>query len=314
MTPAHAALCLASLALLTAPPTAAAPEPTPTLTVAGARARLLEEGRRATFRPTTLIERLAVDHIVPALAERAVRGETRVDDLARAAWIARLTVERWTVGADTFLALIEPPGEVRGAGAYVFRVGAGPRIADPPVVLQAPHAYFDHGTGRVAVGMFFGARDGPRARALFVNTVQRYRRGEPDPQSPADVCHRPEHLFTRATLRAVEALGGGRIIQLHGFEDAGVSRDVDVILSAGAKTPAPPALGAAAARVRAVFDGVRLYPDQIDLLGGTTNAQARALAGRAGFVHVELSPAARAALRRSPPLRHRLAAALIGGR
>ena len=201
------ALALAATPALAAPEAPVPPSPaaaTPT-TVREARRALLNPGRKATLRTTTLIEQAVVDGLIPILVERARRGETTVGDLAPIAHPAALTVERWTVEGHDFLVLRERPGEARGAGAYVFRVGPSTPSAGAEVLLQAPHAYFDLHTGRIAAAIMFDPK-GPHPRALFVNTLQRYQRGEPDPHSPADVCHRPEHLFTWATDRAIGAL------------------------------------------------------------------------------------------------------------
>ncbi len=282
------------------------------MTVADVRKRLFAAGRKASFARTTLLERAAVDALVPMLVDRARRGEDRVADLQVMARLGRLVVERWAVHGQVYLALLEPEGDARGAGAYVFRVGerAG------PFVLQAPHAYFDLYTGRIAVGMFFGARRGPRAAALFVNTLQRYERGEKTWGSRADVCRRPEHLFSLATDRALAALPGATVIQLHGFDEDGVPDGVDMILSNGQRETPSAALQAMADRVRKAFgDGVRLFPSQVAVLGGTTNVQGRiAGARRAGFVHVEMAKALRKSMGKDPKLRHRLARAIMGSR
>jgi hypothetical protein len=59
-------------------------------------------------------------------------------------------------------------------------------------------------------------------------------------------------------------------------------------------------------------DGVRLYPEQTQLLGGTRNAQARLLQAypRAWFLHLEMSAELRRSLSSPEPLT-RLGAALF---
>ncbi len=315
-----AALLAAPLARAQAPeappmPETAPPEARPSaaldLTVGDARDRLFAAGREARYRRTTLIERAAVDALIPVLIDRAQRGVERTRDLRLTARLGGLSVETWDVHGARYLALLERSDDPRGAGGYVFRVGEA-----APVILQAPHAYFDLGTGRIAAGMFFGSRKGPRARALFVNTLHRYERGEPERSSRADVCHRPDHLFSLATDRALRALPGALVIQLHGFDGERAPDGVDMILSAGVRETPSPALAAIAGRVRAQFgDGVRLYPTEVDVLGGTTNVQGRlATAHRAGFVHVEMIKRLRDRLRKEPKLRHTLARALYGAR
>lgn len=282
------------------------------LKVREARRALFDAGREAQFRPTTLIERATAEALIPVLVDRARRGETRVRDLRPLARAARLEVLRWTVGDAQFLVLREVKGAARGAGAYVFRVGPpdGPR----ELVLQAPHAYFDLYTGRIATGMFFGKREGRRARALFVNTLQRYERGDVDRDSPADVCHRPEHLFSVITDRTLRALGPSTVIQLHGFGQENVPPGVRAIVSAGEDRLPSTELRAIADGVSTLFGrGVRLYPTDIDRLGGTTNVQGRlaALMPDARFVHLELSKGLRERLRKTPRIRHKLARVLF---
>ncbi|MCA9541774.1 MAG: hypothetical protein KC620_22915, partial [Myxococcales bacterium] len=196
-----AALALVALALWIGGlmgPAAAQPAPT-TLTPAEAREALLAPGRKAKrFEPSTLIERAAVQTLIPVLAARALAGDRQVADLRALAHGAEFEIDLWHVGEADFLAMHE--SRPRGAGAFIFRLG--PRDPAGEALLQAPHAYFDLHTGRIAAAMTF-EREGPHPRALMLNTVQRYQRGPPTAESPADVCHRPEHLFSRVTDRTL---------------------------------------------------------------------------------------------------------------
>lgn len=295
------------------PSPAAAPAATPT-TVRDARRALLGPGRKATLRPTTLIERAVVDGLIPPLVERARQGGTDVADLAAIAHPAALVVERWTVEGHDFLVLRERPGEARGAGAYVFRVGPATPSVGAEVLLQAPHAYFDLDTGRVAVAIMFDPK-GPHPRALFVNTLQRYQRGEPDPHSAADVCHRPEHLFTWTTDRALTALSPVTLIQLHGFDADGVPPGTRAIVSEGAaRAPTAPLIALGDRLGETIGPGVAVYHRDLKRLGGTTNVQGRLCDARARFVHVELAREVRADLRKSGKARRAFTRALFGPR
>lgn len=285
-----------------------------------ARRRLMGPGRTARFRATTWLERVVAGALVPVIVERVRRGEGGVADLGVVAGVAELGVERWWVEGAEFVVLRELAGRERGTGAYVFRVGGA---SGGEVILQAPHAWFDVNTGRVAVAMMFDAV-GPSPRGLFINTVQRYERGSPVVAGRADVCHRVEHLFSAVTDAAVGALGVGAqgvgavgvgVIQLHGFDVAGVPAGTRVILSEGlAQAPSERLVGVGA-RVGAVLGaGVRVYHRDVRRLGGTTNVQARVVARHAGgwFVHVEMAAEVRERLRLSRRLRRGLAGALIG--
>ncbi|WP_437274506.1 hypothetical protein WME90_24980 [Sorangium sp. So ce375] len=61
----------------------------------------------------------------------------------------------------------------RGAAVVVLRVGAA-----VPLIVEAPHTFFDQGTLPIALAIF----DAQRARALIVNTSHRYG-GRPNPGS-----------------------------------------------------------------------------------------------------------------------------------
>lgn len=241
----------------------------------------------------------------------------RLAGLAAAAEAAGYAVEGWEIGGERFVAAVERSDGRRGGGAFVVRVGS-----TSPVILQAPHAFFDLGTERIAVELMFAERGWPRA--LFVNTVHRYlgadgvKRRAAD--APADPCHREEHLFAVATAAAVEQVPGAEVVQLHGFgddPDDGDGPAFAAIVSGGAATPTPRSR-AVAERLRAEL-GVKigLYPVDTDRLGATTNVQGRAIraynertGAAATFVHVELAASLRQQLRADAEARRRLAAAL----
>lgn len=245
--------------------------------------------------------------------------------LAASARAAGYTIEGWAIGGERFLAAIEAPGGRRGGGAFVVRVGG-----TSPVILQAPHAFFDVGTERIALDLLVEQREWPRA--LFVNTIHRHvgtdgvKRRRDD--SPADPCHRPEHLLAVATTAAIEAIPGAEVVQLHGFGDDPADTEEEdgarpggpvfaAIVSGGVR-PATERARTAAARLRGELAvPVALFPDDTDRLGALTNVQGRAIRAyndRAGaaatFVHVEMSATLRRRLRTDAALRGRLAAAL----
>ncbi|WP_437292699.1 hypothetical protein [Sorangium sp. So ce426] len=91
----------------------------------------------------------------------------------------------------------------RGAAAVVLRVGAA-----APLIVEAPHTFFDRGTLPVALAIF----EAQRARALLVNTSHRYG-GGPNPRNASadeDGAEggRPNLGAGRPNLGA--AVGGGR--------------------------------------------------------------------------------------------------------
>ncbi|WP_437849672.1 hypothetical protein [Sorangium sp. So ce363] len=84
----------------------------------------------------------------------------------------------------------------RGAAAVVLRVGAA-----VPLIVEAPHTFFDRGTLPVALAIF----EAQRARALIVNTSHRYG-GGPNPRDASADDDGAEG--GRPNLGA--AVGGGR--------------------------------------------------------------------------------------------------------
>jgi hypothetical protein len=201
--------------------------------------------------------------------------------------------------------LHEPAGVRAGGGLYAFR----PRGQGQPVCIQAPHTFFDQGTGDIALALFARLP----ADCLFVNTVHRYSAAateapaadspaEPDAEHPADVAHAAATWFAAANQGALDA-APFTIVQVHGFgagPEARALHDVRAIVADGQNTRAP---DAPAVRLRAALAArlgagkVRLFGADADVLGATTNVQGKA-ARKAGavFLHVEMSGDTRRAL------------------
>ena len=173
-----------------------------------------------------------------------------------------------------------------GGGAYLLRLGSSSRL-----LVEAPHTFYDSGTFPIACELFQRAG----ARALFVNTVHRYkgapptRRGSIRPTSPT----RRGSLFQAATVGFVKVVPKVTVVQLHGFGAAeGRGR---AVISAGERKPGD----ALVARVQGSFqqilgDGILRYPEDSSELGATTNVQGAAVRDAGGrFLHVEMgSPSA----------------------
>jgi hypothetical protein len=280
-------------------------------------------GKDATFQPTTLVEREAVVRLVPALLAAAATEPPPdpsrfLGDAARAG----MTLEVWTVGDTTLWALVEAPAARRGAGAYLFRAGVAPADLRPAILLEAPHADHDLGSGDIAAALFVAPPGPKRPRALFVNSIHRYQlepgRRQRGDDNPADVAHNPDHLFSAATDAAAAALGDVVVIQIHGFAegaeggDDGADAGVDaprlppgtlLVISAGDRRGSSPTTTALAAELNKAFGpGVRRFPEEAGALGATTNVQGRLLAAHPGarFVHLELAAELRKQLRASP--------------
>lgn len=268
--------------------------------------------------PATSAERALVDALVaaqraaPPAEDAATSGaQALADRAARAGFV----LERWRVsagpgatggphaaGAPWFWVLREHDAPRRGAGTYVFRAGPAGG-AGPALVVQAPHAYFERGTGALAAAIMFEA-DARAPAALMTNSLHRYRQASGERRrradNPADVCHNPAPLFQHATMAMVDA-GAVVVVQIHGFAATatrfGPGPAPGIVVSAGRRDSSSAVSTAVARALSGVFGAaaVRRYPEEIRVLGGTTNVQARALRRRAGaaFVHLELSPSMR---------------------
>ena len=282
-------------------------------------------GPQATFQPTTATEHDAIARLVPKLLEGAWAAQPPDPNAWQAdAAAAGFRIDVWTIGGDTYWALLEAEGHSRGAGAYIFRVA--PRDKGPVILLEAPHNFYDMGTGRLAADLFFAPKSGVRPRALFTNTIHRYQLAPGNKKkqkgfNPPDVAHNPEHGFSIATEAFAIAASGARVIQVHGFgsrtdedDDDGDPGSIAAVVSAGDASGSSPISSAIAAALAAELGNeVKRFPEDVKLLGATTNAQMRMLkkVGKSEFVHVEMSSELRKRLAASGELRGKLAQILF---
>jgi hypothetical protein len=299
--------------------------------------------RRTALAPATPAERASVLALVEVL--RASPPPSRAQD-AGTAWAeqaarAGFALELWRVEASSAAGLadalpgagwfwvLRERGDVRGHGTYVFRAGPdqGARHHGAAIIVQAPHAYFERGTGALAATLLFAAADpGQGPDVLMTDSLHRYQQASgarsKQARNPADVCHEPTHLFQDVT--AALADGGPRaFVQIHGFAVPGDGTahgwrrtdHPDIIVSAGHSRGSTIHSTAVADAWARLFGAsvVRRYPEEIGVLGGTTNVQARLLRTRAqaAFVHVELSSTMRARLVASDEERAAWARALL---
>lgn len=263
--------------------------------------------------PMPETEREILGTLVAALTAAARQGHGDLAALARDAASIDFRLEVWRVHDRVFWALLEQDDRRRGAGVYVVR--PGPHLAaQPEILLQAPHAFFDRGTGDIAAALFFGPAGRGRARGLFANTAYRYPElgavPEEGEHSPADLAHITDHAFHLATERLAQDLGTLAVIQLHGFAERPARPTI--ILSSG-QDQGSTLLPELARALAGIFEGVHRYPEDIDELGATTNVQGRMLARypRAHFVHIEISAHTRRRMRDSPALLARFADAVL---
>ncbi len=257
----------------------------------------------------------ALERLVLSLLDHAELGE--LDEPARAnaaklARFARLELSALEVGEVRLWLVSEPADRVRGAGAYLIRRGPA-----RPVLLSAPHSFFDQGTGDIALALMLEPSD-PRAvpRALFVNTVHRYRQLDGSKVNrkqfnPADSAHADGHPLAIVTRGALEHLPL-TLVQVHGYGREVAPGEPVAILSAGGDPTAHVEEVARSLRLAAPEFEFGVFGVDVDRLGGTTNVQARAARefGRC-FVHLELSRMLRERLLAEPALRERIGRGLL---
>lgn len=244
------------------------------------------------FQPTTLEERELFGRLVPGILQAVPSTRTPPKALTSIAAKASFILEAWRDGDETFWTLREASARYRGAGAYVFRTGPA---AD--VIIQAPHADYDLGTGALGAQLFLTGTPGNRPRAFFTNTAHRYKshpeERREDPEHPADVAHNADHLFQITTDLSVRTLDSARVIQLHGFgaSDNKSREALAAVVSAGTELPSEWSAAVAERLKQSLGEGVRLYPRDTRILGGTQNVQGRLIRTypNARFLHLELS-------------------------
>jgi len=247
------------------------------------------------YRSSNAPEQRAEVEVFTALLGAAPGGRATVESLSSmvTAIGMRLIVD------DQTATVVENDAKRRGRGVYVIALGAAPR----ELLIQIPHSFSDVYTLPLGRELF----EASGARAIAFSTL--HRRGvagygdndnRVPPQGHADVAHDPESTFQSFTLawgatQRPQALA----VQLHGFADHRV--DADIVVSAGTKTPAPAWAVAVRDALQQMMPGrvIAVYPNDVDDLGATKNAQGRALrAVKQRFLHVEMSGSLRESLRR----------------
>ncbi len=179
---------------------------------------------------------------------------------------------------ESFGVLRETGERLTGRGFYVFRSTPG----DPKKLLQIPHGYSDLYTGTLGAKMMLEGD----FRAAAWNTV---------PRAEVDLAHTEASHFN-ALNRAFGALfPNGQTVQIHGFAQAKrktiAGQQADFILSNGTMLQNDAVRRLDECLTRGSDYAVSSYPEEVQELGGTTNAQGKALRGlgNLGFLHVEMS-------------------------
>ena len=200
-------------------------------------------------------------------------------------------LKAWKFNDQPFLAIYEQDHDRRGRGFYVWRIKS-----DSVLVLQAPHRFYDTGSGKI-VSQIFQEHD---CRAAAWNTVHRKN---------YDFAHRRNNHMNAFTRAMIKANSETLIVQLHGFaneKQSGSARTAEMIISDATEYPGRFARETAIRfKQNLGAQQVKLYPLDVRRLGGTKNEQARTVhsMGSLGFLHLELNKDFRERLKISPEIR-----------
>lgn len=237
-------------------------------------AKMLREAQRGGKPATHSQEEL---QRVETLFQATMAGDAKTADLQTAWEKLGFKLTEHGENKDAYLTLQELPSQRLGRGFYAVRRNGG-----KPMVVEAPHGFFDLDTDEIALKLF---QEGPFAAGAW-NTVHRQDR---------DLAHTENTYFQAFTRACAKALPGVIVVQLHGFahtrHSKGIARTATMIVSEGRSDPSPKVV-AIARRMKAAFGpGVLLYPLDVQELGGAANVQSQALqqTGGATFVHIEMN-------------------------
>jgi hypothetical protein len=256
---------------------------------------------RQSRRPATFVQPShdEIERFERLLLATIRQSKSRVE-LTQAWSVEGWQLHHWEANGDSFLAICEQGKHRRGRGFFAFRVDSESKL-----VLQAPHRFYDSGSGTI-VREIFVEHD---CRAAAWNTIHRKQ---------FDLAHRKHH-FINAFTRVMIAIEPEPVIaQLHGFaneKQSGSARTAELIVSDATKFPGRLAR-ATTIRLKENFgsEAVRLYPLEVKHLGGTKNQQASVVRslGCVGFLHLELNKDLREKLLKSFQLRSAFYKSLAG--
>lgn len=212
-----------------------------------------------------------------------LKADARVEAEIMTAF-ARLNLQLESVhhNAERLFLVYEKGRPLQGAGFYIIRPSGS------PVMLQAPHAYSDLHSGHLALQWMLESD----YSALAVNTVSRHYL-IPDLHRKADMAHLHNTYFISISSAFARLYPDADVLQLHGFNAAKrpVTENVNLILSSGTRFYSTELKQQANCLKQLSVPGVHTYPDEINVLGGTTNSIGRYLRRMnfSGFRHIEMS-------------------------
>ena len=162
-------------------------------------------------------------------------------------------------------------------------------LALPPLMLQAPHQFYDLHTGKIADGIF----NDNKYQIKMLNSVQRYS------SKSADLAHQELSLFSAFAEVFAQQNSQAKVIQLHGYSakkrKTNAGRYADIIISNGSQYPDNYLRELQICHRDELGLVTRIYGYDAFELGATTNKIGKRLNKRqAGqFIHIELSKESR---------------------
>lgn len=175
-----------------------------------------------------------------------------------------------------------------GIGYYAVDIDKSNKII--PVLLQAPHQFFDLKTGKI-VSWLFSAMP---FKAAAWNSSHRYYSKLED-SSKSDLAKLANSIFMEFSKSFMRHYANGVILQVHGFNNNNQKtprgKIANVIISSGQATIEKPASNLARCLKIHIQNNVFLFPSEIGELGATKNALGQWVNKKypGHFVHLELN-------------------------
>ncbi len=206
---------------------------------------------------------------------------------------------------DDYYVVVENKKPYSGHGMFVVR-----KTGDSRIFMQAPHAYHDMKTGRIALKIM----QENDIKVLAVNTLNRRYKSSSGKVVNSDMAHLYKTLFVQFSKAFSNVFYDGKIIQLHGFNANKhmASDKQELIVSNGTVAPDRGILEQSYCLRNMLSINVHVYPKDVNFLGGTTNAIGRVLRdiGFLGFEHIEMSLPLRKSLSGSKKQRQKFTSCL----
>jgi hypothetical protein len=226
------------------------------------------------------------------------------------------SMEEIKCAGRTYVLLTEEAHHRTGRGMYFF-----PQKPCGDQVLMIPHGLHDYYTSDIGIQL---TQEGNFAATVF-NSVHRYgnrkknspkaKREEANEKPTSgiektwDMAALPDTCFTAFTQAFIRAFPRGTLMQIHGFSQKNTKtregRESDLIISAGTRNTTSRASRLQDCLKQNIPGKIRLYPDEVQELGGTKNIIGATLraAGHKGFLHIEINYSMRKKIKNNPEIR-----------